>query len=180
MKTLILFLCLACSLAAESISGQIFIATQGGQSYKLGAVNVVIFSASSVDAYMSAARPEYLAALKIIDEEEKRLWAVYKALPRDDHENKLRGLEKLQAQAELRDSKKAALYRNMRAEALLKTMSDADGRFEFSPPDTPYYIAATGSRKVGDKTERYVWLVPSSELTKPMLLTNTNMESWDD
>lgn len=57
MKTksiLIVLLCvfaLSCAKAETDISGEIFIATKGGQNFKLGAVPVYVFKKSSIDGY---------------------------------------------------------------------------------------------------------------------------------
>ena len=63
-----------------------------------------------------------------------------------------------------------------------KTVTDADGKFSFSyPPDKKFTIFAHAERLVGDKPEKYYWLVnaPSGVEKAQLFLSNNNLVFTD-
>jgi hypothetical protein len=52
-------------------------------------------------------------------------------------------------------------------------ISDADGKFHLDVPPGQYVIFAESGREVGDKREKYEWVVPVKE--NPVLLNNANI-----
>ena len=63
-----------------------------------------------------------------------------------------------------------------------KTLTDADGKFSISyPQDRAFSVFAKAQRMIGDKTEKYCWLVnaPSGADVTQLLLSNNNLVLTD-
>ncbi|HWA27841.1 MAG TPA: hypothetical protein VG734_19455 [Lacunisphaera sp.] len=150
---------------SRKIVGQVFITTKGGTNYKLGAVRVAVYPATTIDKFKEwsqgpgAARATHFSALG--DKYSKA----------QNHDMALYYFD--QALAEMHGL--SAYLPTPPAYA----MTDADGRFtiEHNVPE-PFVVVAYAQRRVGDDTERYVWRVSNSQISPSgeLLLHNGNMD----
>jgi len=146
----------------QIMAGQCFIVTKGGTNYKLGLVNVSIYSAQNFAAYRE----------EVVRRTKARLDTLGKCF--DDntltsHQKILLGGIQI---AEMHDRW------DMLPEASASATTDADGNFTLThnvPP--PFVVFARASRTVGEEKERYIWEVSSGKIKDPsrVFLSNDNM-----
>ena len=140
--------------AAESeLSGQVFISTNGGESVKLGGVDVSIYSKKDFDEQLAWANryPDMHTKAVFAD---GTLESALLALSLRAHE--------------------WYLFRP----AKYRTQTDADGKFVLRHcVSIPFVVVACAERDVGGDTEYFKWAVSSDELIGPgrLLLTNGNL-----
>jgi hypothetical protein len=151
--------------AAQTISGQCFVVTDGGQKIKLDRVEVCIYpqrefewyaqevgarSKARFEGMKSVACPANFAALSV--PEMDRSLAAAQVLRRDLHD----------------------VWQVLPA-ADASTKTDADGRFSVRHNVAPpYVIFATASRTVGHETEYYEWQISFSTITNPLQIELSN------
>jgi len=191
------------SFAEETIDGQVFIATEGGENIRLGLVQVSLFDLKTVEEHLDkkrkAARPieDYLIPLvKPLDDASKRASDAATAAIYNDEGKGF-------AQAEELQDKAIEAYIKMHGMAdytnstfyffeglpnpLQTTKTDADGKFTFKVPSGSYVLLATSSRKAGTKmvgdtafpiTEYYNWMIQvTADTDKKVMLANDNLSS---
>ena len=191
MKNLIAFISAIALVVAgaraqemRTIEGQVFIRTQGAETFKLSLVEVQLFDsqaiAADVDRKRKAAEPIYEALQPFLKEAIK--------------------LEKDAKEAMIRDYSNAhkaweeALYASSKAQGMVEylhlphyylsglpnplqtTKTDADGKFSFKVPRGSYVLAAVSSREVGKVTEFYGWMIRAVvDADKKVMLANDNL-----
>jgi len=139
------------SSAKGTLSGQIFVSTEGGENFKLGAVQVSLFARDAIDAL--------LAGLKgYVDDF---------GVPG--------------AKSGYSGYHTGGFYFSILGSPIQSVETDADGKFVIEIPKTgPFVIAAQAQRRVGEKRERYYWLQPVSlegQQQRVQNLSNNNLTS---
>ena len=146
------------------ITGQVFVTSRDGTNFKLGAVTVYAFGAKEFAALNSKVQVALRPTYDFLD-------AMYKrASAREDLDSSYKFIHRTTS---LRDQELTFFPDSPRTE------TDADGRFEIRLNlREPFVIVARASRSVGDSTEHYYWVVPSSKIRKDgkVLLSNNNMQ----
>jgi len=154
--------------AAQSLSGQCFVVTKGGQNFKLGLVEVCIYPKEHFDQYLAEIELRTKArfdAMRLV------------ALPKD-----FRSLSLDQMKRSTSVSKQWMAEVHARWSLLppptTTAKTDADGRFALTHSVAPPFVVfARAMRTVGDNTEHYVWSVGSDKIPNPaqLFLSNDNM-----
>ena len=174
MKTLFCFLVVLASLILSgckpkeaTVSGQIFIVTRGGESIKLGSVQVQIIEKQSLVEFLKQKQ----AAID---------------LPRERDVADATGKKDLDAIKAAIDAKYApypsteTYLDDFSPMAVRSVVSDADGKFSISyPREIPSLIYAKAERETDSGTEKYYWLLnayPDADNWHPML-SNDNLIS---
>ncbi len=141
--TLLTMLLAGCGSPASggTISGQIFVATQGGTSFKLGAVEVRLYPYDATAETLVQRRREIQ---KMSDERTELL----QIAGRSDNTTHI--------DAYLRSG---LIYFEVLGEPLLSVHTDADGKYAVVPPYSGRFIvAARTERHAFDSVETYCWL----------------------
>jgi hypothetical protein len=203
MKINILFLCLViyafsfianCSPLVSGASGEVFIVTRGGESIKLGLVEICVISESAIKPYIQS---KYQSARKEIMPGKPSLGLMKKKLDELEFEtekqkyqsDKITYLESklklLNCRIEY-DSLLDNMFQYFRdvfsrkglSTTMLTTKTDADGKFTLSLKPGKYALVASSSRMAGGETEEYHWLiritVKPNQQTK-ITLSNDNL-----
>jgi hypothetical protein len=173
-----------------TLSGQVFISTRGGQSFKLGAVEVALFSRDAIDVLVAglkgcaAIKTDELrqpilsakAAYEHAEEAERTSFDEYlKAIGSSDSSAKEATHRTLQQNADsARDYyfeitrqgihySSGAFYFDFLRSPIHTVETDPDGKFLIEvPKNGTFVIAARATRSIGDQTERYYWLTSVS------------------
>lgn len=159
------------------VAGQVFVATQGGQNVKFGALEVRLYSrkpvellVSSCHSYLGFARKER-ATWERLDTEQKSLTDDLKSNDAEDAD-----VFPLATWA-----RSGAPYLSLLPKPLATAETDADGQFQLDVPlYGEYVIAAMASRNVISDVERYYWVVAVTETMKKkkrVLLSNNNLST---
>ena len=177
--------------AKGTLSGQVFVSTEGGENFKLGAVKVGLFARDAIDGLVAKLkksadykiqqlRGPVAEAKAAQDQAEASYTAASNAVTQAIRANKdYKAAE--DAQGAALDAKFAASrrYSEMNEElsfcysggfyfgflqsAIRTAETDAEGRFVIEVPRTGgFVIAAEGMRRVMEHTEHYYWLQPVS------------------
>ena len=136
--------------AKTTISGQVFVTTRGAQNIKLGGVTVALYSEKNMRNFSQ--------------------WLVTEGRRRKDYYIDHNQPE-LVAYADY--ERWSWLPRSP-----YRAMTDADGRYVLTHDVTgEFYVVATGTRLLSDKTEYYVWVVPSATIppSGELFLNNANL-----
>ena len=188
-----------------TVSGQLFVATRGGENYKLGDVEVVAYDYQAVHGIVETriveAKDLYKSLVSLQETTEgavKQADAAMKAasdaaFDRHDYsdsdpqlrtarelDSKIRKLN-LDAQWAVIYSHSALYYLEKLLDPITTTRSHADGRFSISLHHGKFALAARANRRIGDIEETYSWLVAVDVGDKPISinLANANMTSGD-
>lgn len=166
-RTFLLILCLflaGCAKSQTTVSGEIFIVTQGADNIKLGSINVVAIPAEILE-----------------DGVFERRWKIKAKM--DAHEERLKKC--LQAQLLPNDCDEKDLGNDLPGlivgaipENAISAVINADGKFSFKlPQNEKYALFAKGQRKVGNKEEKYFWLEIIEPKTEDLniILSNNNL-----
>lgn len=151
------------AILKPQLAGQIFITTKGGATFKMSGVAVKVFPNSYAKTLLNWVTSPSQPAVACMD--------FY-----SEHKDSSSGIYLLY----LMDDLKLSTWASVGAGAT-QTTTDADGRFDIASPFSDYAIFATASRKIGEKTEYYVWLLTSDNVPEKdkILLTGSNMiDSW--
>ena len=150
---------------SQTISGQCFVVTDGGQRIHLDQVEVRIYPRREFEWYAQ----EVNARSRARFEEMKSV-----ACPANLAALSVREMDRsLAAAAVLQHDLHVAWEALPTADASTKT--DAAGRFSIThrvPP--PYVVFALGSRTMGDATEYYRWQIASIAITNPLQVVLSN------
>jgi len=192
------------------LQGQVFVVTNAGESVKLGLVEVAGYPRDQIeemiketDASLSRARSETATMMsevakallrsKALEERLQEAWlhgddmsthsAAYAA--HETAETKSTDLDLLNLRLERLDHflHSSRPYFDVFPKALVRTKTDADGRFTLRLPDgRQSVVAATAERLAGSKTELYSWVVlAESDVNSGFItLSNDNMATQSD
>lgn len=129
-----------------TISGQVFIATKGGQTFTLSLTPVSIYTGTTFLAEAGLQYSNDLAYLQTTVDALKAQPAKYNEL-----------LAALRLLNGFSPSEKMPKY--IKSIPLRSTMTDSQGRFSLQSPPGEYTLIAYQSRNVGEKTEHYFWSI---------------------
>ena len=170
-----------------TVDGEVFIVTKGGQSIKLGLVEVALIPMQTLQPYLQelhAVLTNKLSALELqiqtaeseYDRLNKEKDAAFQNVMRQDDYNRMQQAnytyEKardaassasdswLKLTSEQDELMSGSFYFESIPSPLRSTKTNSDGRFRLLVPGSGLYaIAATASRHVGDDVEWYYWLI---------------------
>ena len=177
--------------AKGTLSGQVFIATPGGENFKLGAVKVALFARDAIDGLLvglktsadnkiQQLRGPVAEAKAAQDQAAASYTAASNAVTQAIMANKdYKAAEDAQGAALNAKFAASRRYSDMTKElsfcysggfyfaflqsAIRTVETDADGKFVIEVPRTGrFVIAAQGTRSVMEYTEHYYWLQPVS------------------
>lgn len=167
--------------AKGHLNGEIFIATQGGTAYKLGAVEVGLYklerikptierTKGNISTLLAALDPGVEAARANKDAKDKTAQYGYDSQAHDEY---IRLLEKREAVTDGEN------YLTSLPGADAVTETNADGKFAIELPTRgEYAIVAKAQRSVGKDTEHYYWIIKvglDGADQKTVMLTNNNL-----
>ena len=164
-----------CKPKTTTLTGQVFIVTQGGDNIKLGDVQILLIEKAQVAAFLAKRQPIVDAEIasaqqefNLAKENSKNAYAAYKANEDlknsgdDSQRNMVEALE--QKWFAVDDNLKAVMkklndaqgvenyFSDFLPDSVQKTVSDADGKFSFTYlRDKPLAIYATATRTVPDE-----------------------------
>lgn len=150
------------------LSGQVFVSTRGGQSVKLGAVQILLFARNAIDILVAGLQTYAGAKIELSREPSAAANAV---------------VEQAEGQAAEDESfySSGEFYFNYLRSPLQTAETDADGKFTIEVPRAgSFVIAARHQRSLWDTTEKYFWLQPVSlegQQQRIQNLSNTNLSS---
>ncbi len=153
------------TLLSSKLYGQCFIVTRGGTNYKLGDVTISVYPKEAYYWYTSQVSKRSRAF--------NAEWDPYQ----EDRSNRKDYAASIKA-LDIMISYSAKLHEMIPAAAYFTT-TDADGRYEIEHKVAkPYVVIAHASREVGDKTEKYKWVIDSDEISEngQLMLTNRNLQ----
>lgn len=197
------------------LEGSIFIATKGGENFKLGAVKVLIFPSTFMDSVKSIDEQSYRDCESLqprIDAKKSELEVLEKSYHeyKDSDAGKDDCTSMYAYAANVSPAKTATnpiaksywvandeleelylklnsfripqyYFSKINSQPLLVTESDAEGKFQVELPlKDDYVLAASADRQIGDKTEKYYWLIKFSFNGAPkrsINLSNNNLTS---
>jgi len=174
-----------------TLSGQVFMATKGGENIKLGAIQVLLFPRDALDdlraglsAFVTAKTQQLQVDIAAAEEEEKQASAAEEQARAALHQAEIVRQAVGVAQAALDEASDAlaaarrkigplsaevAWYHSVEfyflhlGPAIHAVETDADGNFTIQIPKTgSFVIAAQAERRVPGETERYYWIQPVS------------------
>lgn len=190
------------------VEGEIFVVTKGGQNYKLGLVTVALIQMDKLKPHLARKLAEKIAAFDKLkpkrdaafakmqqatqaerNAEDAYLKDINSRTARDAH-NKAQ----IEAQAAskvwqaLMDEnatygKGDHVFRDLPA-SVVTTQTNSDGKFAIDVPGKgEFAIAASSSRRVGETSEFYYWLIRipmDGSAKKTIMLSNNNLTSVED
>ena len=182
--------------------------TKGGENFKLGAVEVALFARDAIDVLVAGLRtyadikiqqlrPSVDAAKTTYTQADVAKSAAYQmslnSIGKPDFQAADRAWQEatrvydkardeyFKIGAELRVYFSGAFYFGFLGFPIQRVETDADGKFVIQIPESGrFVIAAQAKRSVGDSTERYYWLQPTSLEGQQQLtqnLSNNNLTS---
>jgi len=172
----------------QEISGQVFVVTQGAGNIKLALVEVGAIPLEEFEKFYKEKKefkeiqkkmllPKYEAAKKEVDNAFGKLRVGVGITFEKNYKDYLKIEEKNSGIIkEYETFETQEYYLKSLPAAKMTGKSDADGRFLLALPKGKYVIVANSSRKVGDSTESYQWLV-KIDVTQSgdLMLSNDNM-----
>ncbi len=197
------------ALPDVTVDGEVFIVTKGGQSIKLGLVEVVLIPMETLMPYLvmryttlTNELPGAVQELKKAIEEKDRLSKAsdvaeknyrdaYGQVRRelfDAYTNAVQStiiaLENmLEPQYHYSELTSESFYFDSMPSPLRVTKTNSDGRFRLLTPGSgSFAVAAIASRHVGDDVERYYWLLkidPRAGANQTIMLSNDNLMTSD-
>jgi hypothetical protein len=181
---------------ARKIEGQVFVVTEGGQSIKLGLVEVFAYNRGEVDEALKkvdAKRKDSREAARVVSQQFDDLVKRASAAKTAAEEKELGSAAAVEAGNFYFDLLEVQRLFQERTNYLLSSQpyfaalptpvarakTDADGNFAISvPPLGSFVIGATAQRVVGHEVERYVWLVTTDRAgSQKLTLSNDNLAS---
>jgi len=181
------------------LEGEIFIVTKGGGNFKLGLVTVGLFRkdelASKLEAARARAAPEIERLSPLLERAKGDYEAANRLYTEAIHNNEMPMAAFRKVSGALSDARHdyQALVREAAyfasgdyffqelPTAMVAAKTNSDGRFSMKIPTTePFALGAQAQRSVGDRTEKYFWLVEVSMEGKSkdtILLSNDNLTS---
>lgn len=175
-----------------NLEGQVFIATEGGQSVKLALTDINIYSHSEIEIAYTNFRKEaeersatYKQNMRLLENELSNLRRAY--LGRENSTEFASQVQSIQFKTDILrkggTTEASHFFQHLRS-PFTSVTTDADGKFSISiPVKGRFGLAATNSRKVGLKKEEYLWLIWVSldgHPSKTIVLSNRNLVSESD
>jgi hypothetical protein len=149
----------------QTISGQCFVVTDGGQKITLSRVEVCIYSQRQFEGYA-----------REVDARSRARFAVMKpiACPENFAALSVSEMDRSLAAAEVLRHDLYVVWQILPA-AAASTQTDADGHFSVTHRVAPPYVVfAVAQRTFGNETEYYRWQIPSSAIRNPLQVDLTN------
>ena len=190
MKNLIVAVCVIALIIASAraedlrtIDGQIFVRTQGAETIKLSLVEIQLFDlkaiADDVEMKRMAAEPIYEALQPFVKEAEQLEKEAKEAMDRGSNGvetwSKAIG-DSLKIRGMAAYPHTGLYYFSHLPNSLQTTKTDADGTFTFKVPNGSYVLAAASSRRAGNETEFYYWMIRVIvDADKKVMLANDNL-----
>ena len=194
-------LLLGCSPSSKTLSGQVFVVTQGRENVKLALVEVIAISESEMAEHLKKQRvkaveqrkllaPQLVAGEKAARASAQHFFGSESSidrikqlgyegpdwLSRSEHApvNTILDFHILTRKFESLDT--PAYYLSGLPPPAGVGKTDADGKFTLKVPSGRHVIVAMSSRKVLAKTENYVWAVrvDTASAVQPLILSNDN------
>jgi hypothetical protein len=175
----------------SGVSGQVFVVTKGGQTFKLPIIEVNAIPEKVITQYIASrqqTRQEQIAILQpkvdTLKTESKNLEEIYmgSSMFKDpEHETKHQAWkskvnEFINVRVELDEVLSDGYFFVAMPPSKATAKTDADGKFKLSLPAGKYALAAFGSRHIAGDIERYHWLVWVTVPSKgDIMLSNDNM-----
>jgi hypothetical protein len=200
------FACSGCGRGRGKLDGHVFLVTQDGQNVKLGLVDVRVLpyeetknsiakTKAHADEEVAKLQPQMEAARKTVASAKANV----KAMKTKSDSNRSRQAmdqyaaalrTEISALSELAPLQESAMSWNSGAKyfanlpaPVSSVKTDADGKFSILLDRTAKIVlAATATRRLGDKTETYYWLVAVSldgQPNKRIFLSNDNLATSD-
>jgi len=190
-------------ICAREINGQVFIVTRGGQSIKLGLVEVFAFERGDVEKTIREVDRKMKNERENIADLQRTVEAAYKQAKEGQDaafEQELKHIEnhdlqtryetasrltyeliafKASVASRLNYVNSSTSYFAAFPQPVAKAKTDADGNFSIRLPMLgSFLIGATAKRLAGDKTEYYAWLVSTDpDGMQKLTLSNDNLTS---
>lgn len=189
------------SAVKGSLSGQVFVSTKGGQNFKLGAVQVALFTRDAIDTLVPSLK--FYADYKIqqlhgplaeakaaLDQAEASEQAAFQAELQTirAHGDQMAAKRATDVERKAEETARnqyfeivgklsffysGAFYFAFFQSPIRTAETDAEGKFVIEIPQTgKFVIAAQAQRSIGDHTEHYYWLQPVSLEGQPQLTKN--------
>jgi hypothetical protein len=189
------------SAVKGSLSGQVFVSTKGGQNFKLGAVQVALFTRDAIDTLLprlkfyadykiQQLRAPLAEAKAVLDQAEASEQAAFRAELQtiEAHGDHMAAKHATDVQRKAEKTARnqyfeiagklsfyysGAFYFPFLQSPIRTAETDAEGKFVIEIPQTgKFVIAAQAQRSIGDHTEHYYWLQPVSLEGQPELTQN--------
>jgi len=185
-----------CKPKETTLSGQMFIVTQGGENIKLGDVKIILVEKTQVAGFLQMKAPVIKSELTARKEEYYAAKAEAQKIVDDDRQAQGVGYQEISAAAE-REYASINRFKNARANylnfptaedwltdfspiAIQETLTDADGNFSITyPRNKSLTIFAKAERTTQTDTEKYYWVIdaPTNSPTVQIFLSNDNLAS---
>jgi len=195
-----------CGSSEKDLTGEVFIVTKGGQSIKLGLVEVGVFTDTVIVPFVQNKIKMAKVEVRRLEPTRESLEKQCNQLKKERDYHYQRSLDNIFSdtyeqrylRSQERLDKKSEEYRQIANEYLsyfkgsfyvsdlprpiqsIKTNSD--GKFSFRLRSGRYALAGSANRKVGDSTEEYFWLIwvniSDDPLTKVMLSNDNLFETY--
>jgi hypothetical protein len=134
----------------------------------------VIRQTKDVHNRLSEQLPQRLSAARTPEEMFKYTNAIDAAIAANTEAN----LRSIDVEEKAYYIRSADYYFSGLPKPLQATQTDADGKFVFKAPIGTYVLVAVSTRNVGEKTEKYHWMVKvTTGLAKKIMLANDNLSS---
>ena len=144
---------------AQTISGQCFVVTDGGQKITLSRVEVCIYPQRHFEGYV-----------REVDARSRARFAAMKSIacPENFAALSVSEMDRSLAAAEVLRHDLYVAWQILPA-ASASTQTDADGRFTITHMvSPPYVVSAIASRMIGGETEYYRWQIASGTIVNPL------------
>ena len=180
---MISLLLMACTPPEVDLTGDVLIVSKDGQNIKLGLIEVNLVVDTSMQSFIQTKLIAAKSSIELIRPKKEILQEEYEQLsaekdlryeqfldnrPSNAYERRYRDAQKrcddkreeyLNALNHLLSYAKGAFYVEGLPTPLSTTKTDADGKFTLRTKPGRYALVAHSTRKVGDDTEEYDWLV---------------------
>jgi len=185
-----------CKPKETTLSGQMFIVTQGGENIKLGDVRIILVEKSQVADFLQKKAPVIKSELIARKAEYDAAKEEAQKIVDDDRQTQALNSQELSATAD-REYASINRFKNARAKYLnfpmaedwltdfspivfRETLTDADGNFSITyPRNKNLAIFAKAERTTLTDTEKYYWVIdaPTNAPTVQIFLSNDNLAS---
>jgi len=165
-----------------AISGQVFIATKGGENIKLSLVDVTAISEKKMLNFLASSQTKRRTLLDNSDSAAKEFTAAKKLAEQQDNSAFeeiaiIKAKKLIKANEILAPVMSGAYYFTDLPVAVAIDKTDADGKFQLDLPMGKYALAARSSRQISGEVEEYFWIVwvNVSAKNRSVLLSNDNL-----
>jgi len=182
----------------EVLEGEVFIVTKGGQNYKLGLVEIMVFPLDQIKGLMAVrdqqSKEAYSSTIESVRKAYENREDKWQILQKAYHDYSTESEQRLsQAKRDWEDAKyqenkvieqneyyrSGEFYFAMLPEPIMTTKTNSDGRFKLRlSTKEQFAIMARGQRQVGVETDKYFWAIQTSlngHSLNSIQLSNDNM-----